>query len=99
MIRSEFWVTHFWARLSTLPRPSKPSARQPGCASRPFSTSAATSSGATAGIVAIVSPVAGLLTSMLRAPLPPFAPGAPVVVFASVVVPLSTVALLRSLLV
>ena len=42
----------------------------------------------------MVSPVAGLLTSMLRA-APPFAPEPPLVVFASVVVPLSTVALLR----
>ena len=49
-------------------------------------------------MVAIVSPVAGLRTSMLRDASPPFAVP-PVVLLASVVVPLSTVALLRSLLI
>ena len=36
--------THFWARRSTRARPSKPSASQAGCAARPRSASARTSS-------------------------------------------------------
>src|SRR5918996_2134019 len=65
-MRSELSRTHFWARRRMRPRPSKPSASQPGCAARARATTPATSSTDRAGTEAMTWPVAGFCTSICR---------------------------------
>src|ERR1700680_2800177 len=64
MTCSALSISHFCARSSTRPRPSKPNASQPGCAARPRAAISVTASAPRSGMVATVSPVAGFSTGM-----------------------------------
>src|SRR6266545_5850965 len=79
MTRSTLSTTHFCARRSTRPRPSKPSASHAGCAARAARASSATCSAPRSGTCAMTSPVAGFSTAISPAPAP-----APSVVVCSV---------------